>query len=61
MTNFDSNQIIHCIMLTHITGLGVYCMCIYVYFTIMTTMLMYVYVDFSNKIIVFPLCTAKGG
>ena len=30
-------------------------------FTIMTTMLMYIYVDFSNEIIVFPLCTAKGG
>ena len=22
---------------------------------------MYIYVDFSNEIIVFPLCTAKGG
>ena len=31
MTNYDSNQINHCIMLTHITFMGVYCMCIYVY------------------------------
>ena len=30
MTNYDSNQINHCIMLIHITFMGVYC--IYVYF-----------------------------
>ena len=30
MTNYDSNQINHCILLTHITFMGVYC--IYVYF-----------------------------
>ena len=30
MTNYDSNQINHCIVLTHITFMGVYC--IYVYF-----------------------------
>ena len=32
MTNYDSNQINQCIMLTHITFMGVYCMCIYAYF-----------------------------
>ena len=32
MTNYDSNQINHCIMLAHITSMGVYYMCIYVYF-----------------------------
>ena len=61
MVNYDSNQINHCIMLTHLlTFMGVYCMYMYI-FTIMTTMLTYIYVDFSNEIIVFPLCTAKGG
>ena len=32
MTNYDSNQINHCIMLTHITFMGIYCIDIYVYF-----------------------------
>ena len=32
VTNYDSNQINQCIMLTHIIVMGVYCMCIYVYF-----------------------------
>ena len=50
----------HCIMLIHITFMGVYC--IYVYFyNYDNNVDVYIYVDFSNEIIVFPLCTAKGG
>ena len=49
-------------MLIHITFMGVYCIYVYMYiFTIMTTMWMYIYVDYSSEIIVFPLCTAKCG
>ena len=66
MTNNDSNQINYCIMLTHITFTGVYC--IYVYFynydnnvDVIHIHKQYIYVDFSNEIIVFPLCTAKSG
>ena len=60
MTNYDSNQINHCILLTHITFMGVYC--IYVYFyNYDNNVDVYIYVDFSNEIIVFPLCTANGG
>ena len=60
MTNYDSNQINHCIMLTHITFMGVYC--IYVYFyNYDYNVDVYIYVDYSNEIMVFPLFTAKGG
>ena len=62
MTNCDSNQIKHCIMLTHISFMGVYCMCIYVYFYNYDNKVdVYIYVDFSDEVIVFPLCSAKGG
>ena len=41
MTNYDSNQINHCIMLIHITFMGVYC--IYVYMYIFTIINVYFY------------------
>ena len=31
MTNYDSNQINRCILLTHITVMGVYCITVYFY------------------------------
>ena len=60
MTNYDSNQINHCILLTHITFMGVYCLYVYFY-NYDNNVDVYIYVDFSNEIIVFPLCTANGG
>ena len=61
MTNYDSNQIDHCIMLTHITFMGIFCIYVYFYNYDNVDINIYIYVDFFNEIIVFHLWTAKSG